>query len=198
MITPSEHRTKRPSPKIPYFAVDSRMRVYVGGHFRDTGEMMSAERLLYLLEHDPDIRAYTKVSSGSASTITPFEKGAHMPSQEKHDFRGITTQSRVEPARTPTPVGRWQTIKQAGGLVLIYHPASEASQFNLRVTVNDDGWCVLDLYPKDVTPAASPILMESRFRVDGDPNSSPDVLLVLQHKARQLAQKLLKRQAALL
>ena len=114
----------------------------------------------------------------------------------KHDFRGITTQSRVEPDRMPEPTEAWSSWDHGRSHLLF--PASEAALFKVRVEVSDSGSCHLIVTPKD-TPSEIEILsvrLECHFAIDGFTTETE--VAELRRKAKLLAQKLLKRQAALL
>jgi hypothetical protein len=116
-----------------------------------------------------------------------------MADQMKHDFRGVTTQSKVEPAKTPKPTEVW-SIRDKGRTHRLY-PASAASLFLVDVFVSPVGNCRLVVAPKD--PArGNNVTLESHFAVDGFTTEAE--IADLRRKAKAIAQRLLKRQAALL
>jgi phosphatidylethanolamine-binding protein (PEBP) family uncharacterized protein len=116
-----------------------------------------------------------------------------MPNQTKHDFRGITTTSKVEPARMPERTEVWSVSANKRTHTLI--PTSKEALFMLVVEVNSFGHCHLVISLKDKD--APLFKLETHFAVDDVPTTSAEVN-EFQRKAKKQAQNLLKRQAALL
>ena len=116
-----------------------------------------------------------------------------MPSQRDHGFRGITTQGKVEPDKMLEPTERW-SVRNKGRTHVLY-PPSPAALFAVEVIVSPVGNCHLIVFPKDVQRSAN-VTLESHFAVDGFTTEAE--IADLRRKAKQLAQRLLKRQAALL
>jgi len=112
----------------------------------------------------------------------------------KHDFRGITTQSRIEPDKMPEPTEVWSSWNHGRSHLLF--PASEAALFKVRVEVSVSGNCHLVVSPKDAPSENLCVRLECHFAVDGFTTEAE--VAELRRKAKLLAQKLLKRQVALL
>ena len=111
----------------------------------------------------------------------------------KHDFRGITTQSKVEPDKMPEPTEQW-VVRNEGRTHVLY-PASPAALFLVEVNVSPAGHCHLIVFPNNVERGFN-LLLEANFAVEGFTTDAE--VADLRRKAKALAQRLLKRQAALL
>jgi hypothetical protein len=105
----------------------------------------------------------------------------------KHDFRGITTQSKVEPDKMPEPTEQW-SVRNKGRTHVLY-PASEAALFQLEVNVSASGNCHLVVFPKNVERGAN-LALESYFAVDGF--TTEVEVADLRRKAKAAAQRLLR------